>query len=127
MAPMSYQQDVGTFTFMAMRLDMNLGYQRAGSINSDHIPAFSLRNDCSGHAMGGKHNRSTFGNFIEFLNKDSPHPGQTVYDMPVMHDLVADIDRCAEFLKCDFNYTDGAVDTGAEAAWRGKADPDRGG
>jgi hypothetical protein len=127
MAPMSYQQDVGAFTFMAMRFDMNLGYKRAGGINSNHLTAFGLRNDCFGYAMGGKNNRGTFGNFIEFLNKYSPHSGKTIHDVPVMHDLVADVDRRAEFLKCDFNYTNSTINAGTETAWRGKADPDRGG
>ncbi len=66
--------------------------------------------------MGRVDNSCAFWNFVQFVNEDRALLGQVGYDVAVMHNLFANIDRRAEGIQRDLNDVDGSHNAGAEAA-----------
>ena len=76
-----------------------------------------------GDAVRGEDHRLVgLRDFVELLDEDGALRLQAVDDVAVVDDLVADIDRRAEFLERQLDDLDGAVDAGAEAARRAEQD-----
>ena len=73
--------------------------------------------------MGREHDPSTFRDFSGVIDEDGPAFGQGLDDMPVVHDLLADIDRCAEVLKGAFDGDHGTIYAGTVAARCGQQHP----
>ena len=87
------------------------------------VPRHGLR-----HTVGGKHHRAGSmlgGNLAQFLYEDSAKVLQSFDHVPVVHDLVADIDGRAIFLQRKNDDLDSPVDAGTEAARLAKADRQR--
>ena len=70
--------------------------------------------------MGGEHDPSTFRDFSGVIDEDGPAFGQGLDDVSIVHDLLADIDRCAVVLEGTLDGDDGSVDAGTVAARRGQ-------
>ncbi len=66
--------------------------------------------------MGAEHHRRAVGHFVQLLDEHRADGAQPVDDILVVHDLVPDIDGCAEQVDGPFHDVDGAVDAGAESA-----------
>ncbi len=98
------------------RFDMHLGHQRAGGI--DHLQAALLGAFANRrrNAMRGINDASAFGNLIQFVDEDRALFGQVGYDIAVVHNLFADIDRRAKGLQRNPNDVDRTHDPSAEAA-----------
>ena len=107
---------------MALRLDMDLGDQRAGGIDIDHIARLRRRGHGFRHAMGGKDHRTVVGAFRQFLDKDRALVAQPVDDEFIVHDLMAHIDWGAPFLEGHLNDLDRPVHARAESARRGEVE-----
>ena len=63
-----------------------------------------------------------FGNLVQLLDEHRALGAQSFDDVSVVDDLVAHIDRRAEFLERQLDDLDGAVDPGAKAARRAHHD-----
>jgi hypothetical protein len=66
--------------------------------------------------MSGKDNMAAVGHFIEFLDKNRAFGFQAVNDVPVVDDLMADIDRRAMLFECEFDDLDGSINARAKPA-----------
>ncbi len=74
-----------------------------------------------GYTVGRKdHGRVRIGDFVQFLHKHGAFGLEGVNDEPVVHDLVAHVDRRAVLFERQFDDPDRAVDAGAEAAGAAK-------
>ena len=62
------------------------------------------------------------GNLVELLDEDRAFGAQAFDDVAVVDDLVADIDRRAEFLERQLDDLDGSLNPGAKAARRAHHD-----
>ena len=66
--------------------------------------------------MGAENGHRTFGHFGELLDEARSHRLETLDHVPVVHDLVADIDRRTIFAQSQLDDLNRPDDTGAEAA-----------
>lgn len=73
--------------------------------------------------MSGEHDSSTFWDLIGVSDEDGSAFGQGLDDVSIVHDLLADIDRCAVVLEGTLDGDDGPVDAGTVAARRGQQHP----
>jgi len=64
--------------------------------------------------VGAENRHGAVGNFIQRLDKDRAHALELLDHMTVVHDLVADIDRGAEFLERATDDLDRPYDARAE-------------
>ena len=70
--------------------------------------------------MGGEHDSSAFRDLSGVIDEDGSSFGQGLDDVAIVHDLLADVDRCTIMLERAFDGDDGPVDTGTVAARRGQ-------
>jgi len=59
--------------------------------------------------MGAKDNHTSRGNLLNFINEDDTSGFQLTHHVDVVHNLFADIYRCAVALECFFYRYDGSV------------------
>ena len=105
---------------MTFRLAMNLGDQRAGRVDIDHLPAFRLCRDGFGDAVGGEDDRTVVRRFVKFVDEDRALGFQRFDDELVVDDFMPDIDRGAVPFQRLLDNQDGPVDAGAESARSGE-------
>ena len=110
---------------VARGLDMDLGDERAGGVDVDHVAPPCLGRDGLWDTVRGEDDRPVVGRLLELLDEDGALVTQAVDDVAVMHDLVPDIDGCAPFLERHLDDLDGAIDAGAESARRGEIEGER--
>jgi len=72
--------------------------------------------------MGGENDWAIRWAFLNFVHENRAHISQPVHHEPVMHNLMAHIDRCAPALQGALNNFDGAVNARTEAARASEAD-----
>src|ERR1700722_14622864 len=65
--------------------------------------------------MGAEHHGRPVGHLVQLLDEHRADGAQAVDDVLIVHDLVPDIDRCAEQVDGPFHDVDRAVYAGAEA------------
>ena len=94
MALVADEDDGKALVVVAPGLHVNLGDQRAGGIDLEHVARRGGSRNRLRHAMGGKdHGPVAIGDFVELLDEDSALGLEVVDHEPVVHDLVAHIDR----------------------------------
>ena len=101
---------------------MDLGDQRAGRVDIEHLAPRGLGRHRLRHAMGREDHRPVGGHSSSSSTKTAPLRAQPVDHVLVVHDLVADVDRRAPFLERHLDDLDRPVDAGAEAARRGEVE-----
>ena len=125
MSGMADQDHLAAAGGMASRIDVNLGDQRAGCVEIEHLTARGLGGDELGNAVGRKHDGHVLWHFLEFLDEHRALAFEILDDGAIVDDLMADIDRRAVFLQRQFDDLNGTVDTSAEAARAGEEDGQR--
>ncbi len=121
MARMADEDDLAALGMMAFGLDMDLGDERAGGIDIDHLAGSGFCGHRFRHAMGGKDDRPVGRTFVQFFNEYGAHGLKAADNMGIVDDFVPDIDRCAPFSEGFLDNLDRSVDPGAETAGRRKA------
>ena len=118
------QQDFATALEMDRGLAVHLRHQRAGRVQREEIAGAGIRRNRFGNPMGRKHHRGVgiVGDFGQFLDEDRALGLQAVDHVPVMHDLVADVDGGAIDGERPLDGIDGPHYPGAEATGRTKHD-----
>ncbi|MND69290.1 hypothetical protein D3C80_607560 [compost metagenome] len=122
---MADQHDMAAEALMAHGLLVNLGHQRAGRIEIKEVSRLRIFGHRFRHAVGGKNDRLLamfFRNLVQFLDEDGALGFQSLDDITVMNDLVADIDRRTVLFQRQNDDLDRPVDTGAETARTAKPD-----
>ena len=113
-------------TMVRARLAMDLGDQRARRIEKEQAAVLGGGWHRLRHAMCRKdHWRTVFWNLVELLHKYGAFGPQGFDHVPVVDDLVPDVDGGTEPLERQLNDLDGAIDAGTEAARRGQQDSER--
>ncbi len=74
-------------------------------------------------AVRGEHHDGTLRDLVGLVDENRPGLGQRLDHVPVVHDLVPDVDRRPVLFQRALDGLDGAVDAGAVPAWLGKQHP----
>ena len=120
---MADQQDLASATVMDLGLAVHLGDERTGRVEGEEPAALRLLGHRLRHPMRREHDgRARIGNLGQVLDEDGALGAQAVHHVPVMHDLVAHIDRGAVERERPFDRLDGAHHAGTEAARRAQHD-----
>ena len=101
---------------MPLRLDMDLGDERAGGVEIVELAALGFGRHRFGHAMGREDHAGAVGRLVQLVDEDRAQLLQPLDDEAVVDDLVAHIDRRAIFLERQLDDADGPLDARAEAA-----------
>ena len=72
--------------------------------------------------MGAVDHDAALGHLVDVSTKVTPRAAEVVDDVPVMHDLMEDVDRRPLELQHLVDHVDGHVDAGTEAAGIGEDD-----
>jgi hypothetical protein len=67
--------------------------------------------------MGAEDDACAFGDLVQFVHEDRPEGPQFRYDVEVVNDLFANVDRRPEKIQCDLHNVNGAYHAGAETSW----------
>ncbi len=113
-AGMADQHDLTPLGGVAPALVMHLGDQRAGGVDHRQAALGGQLLDTLGHAMGAEHGHRAGRHLVQLVDEHRAAGAQILDHMPVMHDLVTDIDRRTVFLQGPFDDLDRPLDTGAE-------------
>ena len=110
----------------ALGLDVHLGHQRAGGVEHLQPALAAVGVHLRGDAVGRQHHHRALGHVLLGVDEHRAAVGQLLDDVPVVHDLLAHVDRRAEVVERPLDRVDGAVDAGAVAAGRGQHEAGRG-
>jgi hypothetical protein len=121
------QNDLQAGLLMGAGLHMHLGDERAGGIEVEHVAGPGRRRHGLRHPVCRKdHGRLRFGDFVQLLHKNGAFGSQGLHHVPVVDDLMANVDRSAILLERQLDNLDGAIDTGTKTARGGYQDFERG-
>jgi hypothetical protein len=110
------QDDLPPRRMVVLGLVMDLADQRAGGVQIHHVAALRFQRHALRHAMRREHHRPVGRRLVQFLDEDGAHGLERGYDMAIVYDLMAYIDRPAVLLERHFDDLDCAVHAGAKAA-----------
>jgi hypothetical protein len=98
------------------RLDVNLGHQRAGSVN--HLEAAGLAGVAHRrrNAVGRVDDALAGGDFLDLVDEDRAFFRQLIDHKAVVDDLPANVNGRAKGVEGDLDNVDGANHAGAKAA-----------
>src|SRR4029077_858511 len=74
------------------------------------------------NAVCGEEQSRSLGHFCQIVDEHGPLPAKAIDDVPIVDDLVIDVDRRAVKLNRQIERVDRHVDAGAEAPRAGKED-----
>ena len=116
---MADEDDGVTPAGVADRFQVHLGDERAGGVDHVQLPACGVGPHGRGHAVRAEHHHRSCRHLIELVDEDRASLGKLRDDVPVMDNLLADIDGRAQLLQRQVHDVDGADDTGAKStrAW----------
>jgi hypothetical protein len=99
---------------------MHLAHQGAGGIKNAKTASLGLILDRPAHAMGAENQRGPWRHIGQLFNEDRALFFQIVHHKGVVHDLVAHINRSAEFGQRVLDDVDRAVHPGTKATRLGQ-------
>ena len=118
MARMADEQDLHVAANETFGFGVHLGHQRARGVDGEEVPLGGLGVDRGGDAVCGEHGVGTFGNLVEFFDEDGAALFERLDHVFVVHDLLADVHRCAVPLEGLLDRHHGSIDTRAVSAGR---------
>jgi hypothetical protein len=116
------QDHVAALARVARDLHVHLGHQRAGRVEHAQAASARLRLHRLGDPVRAEDHGGVGRDLVELLDEHGAEAAQAVHHEPVVHDLVAHVDRRAEQLDGALDDVDGAVHARAEAARIGEQD-----
>src|SRR5271169_5318027 len=99
---------------------MNLGHERAGSVDDAERPLLGFLPDRGWHSVGAENQHRTGGNFRDGFHKDGSAASELLDNIGIVHDLVVHVDRRAVGLQSQFDNVHRTNHTSAESP---RADP----
>ena len=127
MPGMSDQHDLASAPVVDLGLAMHLGDKGTGGIDREEVALLGLCGDRLGYSVSGENDRRAgVGNFVELLDEDRALGPQALDHVPVMHNLVAHIDRSAITGERLLDGVDRPHHSGAEPARRAQKHRERG-
>ncbi len=122
-AGMADQDDFAALIGVALPLAMDLGDERAGRVDDGEAAVLGRRLDGAGDAVRAEDGDAARRDLVELVDELGALGAQTLDDVAVVHDFVADIDRRAVLLERPLDDLDGALDAGAKTSWLGQHHP----
>ena len=114
---MADEHDVVAALVVKLRFLVDLGDERAGRIEEEHVARRGIRRHRLRHAVGGEDDRPVaFRDLVELFHEDGALGTKAFHHEFVVHDLVPHVDGRAVFLQRQFHDLDRPVDACAEAA-----------
>ena len=101
---------------------MDLGDQRAGGVDGAEVAGDGGGADGRRDAVGAVEDGGAVRDLVDAVDEDDAALAKALDDVPVVDDLVIDVERRAEEFEGAFEALDGHVDAGAEAARVGQDD-----
>ena len=120
MTRMADEDDIPALRDVTAALGMDFRNQRACRIDHRQRPLARQILDPLGHAMGAEHRHGPGRDVLDFLDEDCAATAEISDDMPIVDDLVPDIDWWPELDQRTFDDFDRPLDAGAEATWLGQ-------
>jgi hypothetical protein len=105
-----------TLRDVALALAVHLGDERTGCVEDAQAALPRVILDDPRNAVGAEDRDRAGGNFGEVLDETRPLGAQALDDVPVVDDLMPDVDGCAKPDERLFDDVDGADDARAKAA-----------
>ncbi len=121
-AGMADQDDLPSRRLVPVDFGMDLGDQRAGGVEIEHVAPLGLAGHRTGHAMSREDHRPVVRRVAQVLDEHRAQGPQPLDHVAVVHDLMADIDRRPILLDGALHDLDRPVDAGAEASRAGQED-----
>ena len=115
MARMPNQDDMATRIEMSFCTKMNLEHQRATGVKNLQMTRFSLFVNAFGDTMSRENHYGSFGDLIQFINKNNALALKRFHNKLIMHNFMADIYRRTEFFDSFFNHMNSAVNASTES------------
>ena len=122
MAGVADQDHVEPVARVLADFHVHLGHQRAGRVEHGEPAPRGLLLHAARHAVRAEDDGRAVRHGVELVHEHGAEAAQAVHHEPVVHDLVAHVDRRAEQLDRALDDVDRAVDAGAEAARIGEQD-----
>ena len=116
MIAMTNQENRSPRARMPCHLQVHFGHQRTRGIYHSQLTPLCLGIYVLRHAVGAEQNNGAVGNFGEILDELGALRAQLFHDVPVVDDLMPDVDRGSEHVERLPHGADGALDSGAETA-----------
>lgn len=116
------EQDVVVVAGEALRLLMHLRHQGARGIDGAQAAFGGGGVHRRGDTVRREHEHRALGYLVGLLDEDDTSLGEGLDHVPVVDDLLADVDRGTMLLECLLHRFDGPVDTGAVPARLGEQD-----
>src|SRR5580704_1861873 len=116
MVAMSHQHKRITLLRELDRLDVNFGYERTGRVNYLQSALLGPFSNGRRNAVGRVDNPRPFRDLVQFVDEDCALLGQIRYDIAVVHNLLANVNRRAKGIERNLHDIDSPHDTGAEAS-----------
>jgi hypothetical protein len=101
---------------------VDLGDQRAGCVDDRKLALLGQRLDPLGHPMRAEHRHRSGRYLVQLVDEDRAPFAQVFDHMPVVHDLMADVDGRAELGQRTLDNLDRAFDACAETPGLGQHD-----
>src|SRR6185312_14564546 len=115
MAGMTDQDHVLALGGVALAFAMHLGDQRAGRVDHRQVAFLGALLDGARHAMGAEDGDAARRHLVDLLDEAGALGAQALDDMPVVDDLMADIDGWAVFLEGPLDDLDRPLDPGTKS------------
>src|SRR6478672_9181793 len=110
------QQDVVALAVEPPSLGMHLRHQRARRVDGAQTTRLRFVMHGWRHTMCREDDDGAFRHLVRLLDEHGAERFEASYDVGVVHDLLADIDRCAVALESPLDGQHRAVNAGAVAA-----------
>ena len=95
---------------------MDLGDQRAGGVNRNHVSIICCGYDRARYTMRRKYHRRAFGHLVQLFDKNGTLCRESIDNGFIMDNFVPDIDRLAKFLQRDLDNSYRAINACTKSA-----------
>ena len=114
MAAVPNQNALAAVSAVTRDLDMHFGDQRAGGIEYPQPARGGFLAHRLRHAVRAEYDDAVVGHLFQLLDENRSARAQIVHHVPVVHHLVAHVDRCAKHVQRAIDDINGAIDAGAK-------------
>jgi hypothetical protein len=119
-ARMADDYDLHPLSAVPSGLEMYLGDQGAGSVDSAKLSSLGLIYHKIGNTVGAKYGHRTQRNLIQVFDKKSTAISQSTYNMAIMNNLMEHIHRGAVRMESLFYCLDSADYSSTKSPWLSK-------
>ena len=120
--PVTDEQDLVAFSGVTLRFQVHLGHQRTGGVHHAQTPCSRFLAYGRGNPVSAEDEQAAVRHLCQVLHETGAAGAQLVHHVPVVNDLVSDVDRWAVSIEHQVDDLDRVRHTGTEAARTGHQD-----